>query len=129
MSARLRAWFRLTSPAASVTAAGDGELVRAFAATRSDEAFAELVRRHGPMVLATCRRVLHPDTHTADDAFQATFLVLATKAAAVRPPERVGAWLHGVAVHVAKKALAWVRKVAPSAPSELDKVPAPAAEP
>src|SRR5262245_52996137 len=106
MSARLRAWFRQlrgNNIPRLASEASDGELVRAFAATRGEEAFAELVRRHGPMVLATCRRILHPDTHTADDAFQATFLVLATKAAAVRPPERVGAWLHGVAVHVAKK--------------------------
>jgi RNA polymerase sigma factor (sigma-70 family) len=103
--------------------------VSAFAESHNDEAFAELVRRHGSMVLATCRRVLYPDTHTADDAFQATFLVLATKARAVSPPERVGAWLHGVAVHVAKKARAWVRKITPSAPSDLDKAPANVTEP
>ena len=126
MSARLRAWFHAApvTVASSEAEAADGDLVRRFADTHDEAAFAELVRRHGPMVLATCRRVLHPDIHTADDAFQATFLVLATKAAAVSPPERVGAWLHGVAVHVAKKAKAWVRKIAPSAPSDLDKVPA-----
>src|SRR5262245_5508458 len=126
MSARLRAWFR-SSPvavAASEAEAADGDLVRRFTHTHDEAAFAELVRRHGPMVLATCRRILSPDIHTADDAFQATFLVLATKATAVLPPERVGAWLHGVAVHVAKKAKSWVRKIAPSAPSDLDKVPA-----
>jgi RNA polymerase sigma factor (sigma-70 family) len=107
----------------------DGALVTAFVESRDDNAFAELVRRHGPMVLATCRRVLHPDTHAADDAFQAAFLVLATKAAVVSPPERVGAWLHGVAVHVAKKARSWVRKIASLAPADLDKVPASATEP
>src|SRR3954465_8693945 len=94
MSARLRAWFR-AAPVAPAEAASDGDLVRLFADTRDDDAFAELVRRHGPMVIATCRRVLHPDVHTADDAFQAAFLVLATKAASVSPPERVGAFLHG----------------------------------
>ena len=126
MSARLRAWFRkapavVASPEAT---AADGNLVRRFADTRDEAAFAELVRRHGPMVLATCRRVLHPDVHTADDAFQAAFLVLATKAAAVSPPERVGAFLHGVAVLVAKKAKAWARKLVPSPPADLDRVPA-----
>jgi RNA polymerase sigma factor (sigma-70 family) len=126
MSARLRAWFR-SAPAtvgSSVVQAADGELVRRFADTRDDDAFAELVRRHGPMVLATCWRVLHPDVHTADDAFQAAFLVLATKADAVSPPERVGAFLHGVAVHVAKKAKTWARKLVPSVPADLDRVPA-----
>jgi RNA polymerase sigma factor (sigma-70 family) len=123
MSARLRAWFR-SAPVAASEAASDGDLVRRFADTRDDTAFAELVRRHGPMVLATCRRVLHPDVHTADDAFQAAFLVLATRAAAVSPPERVGAFLHGVAVLVAKKARAWARKALSAAPADLARVPA-----
>src|SRR5262245_58508513 len=102
MSSRLRAWFRgLRTNHDPRTAAQrtDGELVTAFAESHDDEAFTELVCRHGPMVLTTCRRVLYPDTHSADDAFQAAFLVLATKAQAVTPPERVGAWLYGVAVH------------------------------
>lgn len=124
MSARLRAWFR-AAPVASVPDATDGELVTRFVDTRDDDAFAELVRRHGPMVLATCRRVLYPDVTTADDAFQAAFLVLATKAASVSPPERVGAWLHGVAALVARKARTWARKVAPSAPADLDRIAAP----
>jgi RNA polymerase sigma factor (sigma-70 family) len=126
MSARLRAWFRAAPVAvdSSVAAATDGDLVRRFADSQDDTAFTELVRRHGPMVLATCRRVLHPDVHTADDAFQAAFLVLATRAAAVSPPERVGAFLYGVAVHVAKKAKAWARKLVPAVPADLDRVPA-----
>ena len=105
MSARLRTWFqafRTVSSQRPVAERTDGDLVRLFAHTRDEDAFAELFHRHGPMVLATCRRVLDRDAHSADDAFQAAFLVLATKAAAVRPPERVGAWLHGVAVRVAK---------------------------
>src|SRR3954454_14774503 len=120
MSARLRNWFR-TAPVAVASPeadAPDGELVRRFADTRDDAAFAELVRRHGPMVLATCRRVLHPDVHSADDAFQAAFLVLATKAATVSPPERVGAWLHGVAVLVARRARAWARRLVPMDPAD-----------
>ena len=127
MSVQLRSWFQTvldlegSCPVADRT---DGDLIRLFSASRNEPAFAELIRRHGPMVLATCRRILDRDAHSADDAFQATFLVLATKAAMVRPPERVGAWLHGVAVRVAKKARDANRKISASAPSDLDKVPA-----
>ena len=81
----------------------DRELVRAFAATRDEAAFAEIVRRHGPMVLAVCRRVL-ADAPEADDAFQAVFLVLARRAGSVGRPDRLGGWLHGVAVRCARRA-------------------------
>ena len=81
----------------------DRELVRAFAATRDEAAFAEIVRRHGPMVLAVCRRVL-ADAPEADDAFQAVFLVLARRAGSVGRPERLGGWLHGVAARCARRA-------------------------
>src|ERR1044071_4073493 len=80
----------------------DLELVRAFAATRDEAAFAEIVRRHGPMVLAVCRRML-ADAPEADDAFQAVFLVLARRAGSVGRPERLGGWLHGVAVRCARR--------------------------
>jgi RNA polymerase sigma factor (sigma-70 family) len=128
MSVRLRSWFRAGPITAALPEVADGDLVCRFADTRDDGAFAELLRRHGPMVLATCRRILHPDVHTADDAFQAAFLVLATRAAAVSPPERVGAWLHGVAVHVARRARAWTRKLVPMAPADADRVPSAAPE-
>jgi RNA polymerase sigma factor (sigma-70 family) len=81
----------------------DADLVAAFAARRDHAAFAELVRRHGPTVLGACRRVL-ADSHAAEDAFQAVFLVLARKAGTVRPPGAVGGWLYGVAVRTANKA-------------------------
>jgi RNA polymerase sigma factor (sigma-70 family) len=83
----------LRADAADVT---DGQLLEAFVSRRDPAAFESLVRRHGPMVLGVCRRVLR-DPHDVDDAFQASFLVLARKAAAVSPRQLVGNWLYGVA--------------------------------
>jgi RNA polymerase sigma factor (sigma-70 family) len=81
----------------------DGELVRRFAASRDESAFAALVDRHGPMVLAVCRRVLG-NAHDAEDVFQAAFLTLARQAGALRTRESVGSWLYGVALRQALKA-------------------------
>jgi RNA polymerase sigma factor (sigma-70 family) len=81
---------------------GDPQLLGHFLRRGDEGAFAAIVRRHGPMVLAVCRRLL-PDPHDAEDAFQATFLVLVRKASSVGRPERLGNWLYGVAYRVALK--------------------------
>ncbi len=84
---------------------GDGALLETFVADGDDAAFEAIVARHGSMVLGICRRLLD-DPHDADDAFQATFLVLVRKARQLRDAERLGPWLYGVATRVAKKARA-----------------------
>jgi RNA polymerase sigma factor (sigma-70 family) len=78
----------------------DRGLLQQFATIRDGSAFTALVERHGPLVWNVCRRVLR-DRHDAEDAFQATFLVLARQAGHVRKQEAVGSWLYGVAYRTA----------------------------
>jgi RNA polymerase sigma factor (sigma-70 family) len=92
--------------AGSFSGWSDGELLARFLAGRdptAEAAFAALVSRHGPMVLKVCRQLLG-DEHVVEDAFQATFVVLARKARSVRHPEALRRWLYGVAVRAARKA-------------------------
>src|SRR5581483_9683476 len=80
----------------------DADLLQRFAAHRDEAAFAALVERFGPMVLGVCGRVVG-DVHAAEDAFQATFLVLARKAPSLVRQELVGNWLWGVAYRTARR--------------------------
>jgi RNA polymerase sigma factor (sigma-70 family) len=84
----------------------DGELLDCFENSRDTlghDAFRILVGRHGPMVLAVCRSLLF-DPHEADDAFQATFLILVKRAGSIKRRDTIGPWLHGVAGRVARRA-------------------------
>src|SRR6516225_294183 len=89
-------------PAAGMT---DGQLLDRFLADRDEAAVEVLVRRYGPLVLGICRRVLH-NAHAAEDAFQATFLVLVRKAPALDRSKPLGSWLYTVAYRLALRARA-----------------------
>ncbi|MGE3808565.1 MAG: RNA polymerase sigma factor, partial [Gemmataceae bacterium] len=80
----------------------DAGLLEIFLEAQDQSAFGELMRRHGAMVLGVCQRVLR-DGHQAEDAFQATFLILARKGGSVRKRSSLGSWLYGVAYRVARK--------------------------
>jgi RNA polymerase sigma factor (sigma-70 family) len=80
----------------------DGQLLDRFANRRDEEAFAQLVHRHGPLVLGVCRQMLRQE-QDAEDAFQATFLVLSRKAGSIRRAEALPNWLYGVATRLATR--------------------------
>jgi RNA polymerase sigma factor (sigma-70 family) len=116
---------RLAHPLASELAS-DACLLERFVRCRDEDSFAVIVSRHGPMVYNVCRRLV-ADTGTAEDCFQATFLVLARRAATVRPPEALAGWLYGVARRVALKAR--TRRTLHPLPAEHRIRPAPGSDP
>ena len=89
----------------TVSGLSENELLGRFVATGDETAFTALVIRHGPMVLGVCRRLLR-DVNDVEDAFQATFLVLARRASAIERRHLLAPWLHGVARRVAVRARA-----------------------
>jgi RND family efflux transporter MFP subunit len=113
----------LTGPAAGLS---DAQLLERFVTRQDEAAFELLLWRHGAMVLGICRRMLH-DSHDAEDVFQATFLVLARKAASIARAEAVGAWLARVACRVALRARAQLTRQARCERLALDDLAAPPA--
>src|SRR5262245_32641761 len=97
----------------------DGVLLERFADGRDEGAFAALVERHGPMVFGVCRRVLGHQ-QDAEDAFQATFLILARRAAALDRRGSVAAWLHTVAHRLALRVRADAARRQTADPRDLD---------
>jgi DNA-directed RNA polymerase specialized sigma24 family protein len=93
----------------TVESLSDGQLLERFVAGQDQQAFEGLVRRHGPMVLGVCQRILQ-DRHDAEDACQAAFFVLARKAASIRAQESIGGWLYQVAYRVAVRARAAMQR-------------------
>src|SRR5260370_1381741 len=103
---QLQAVLRHIRKLAGAQASGgvtDGQLLQRFVSERDEAAFELLVRRHERMVWGVCRRLL-ANSHDAEDAFQAAFVVLVRKASTVSKRESVGCWLHQVAYRVALRA-------------------------
>jgi RNA polymerase sigma factor (sigma-70 family) len=105
----------------------DAQLLEAFVSREDDAAFAALVTRHGPMVWNVCRQLLR-NVHDAEDAVQATFLVLARKASSLRDRELLANWLYGVAQRVALRARAVAARRRSREGEDLDTMPVPAAD-
>lgn len=120
---------RLHLPALPAPGVPDADLLARWVAERDEAAFELLVRRYAPVVLAACRRLL-ADPNDADDAFQATFLVLARRAASVSRGEVLGAWLHRVACRAALRVRsARARHAGRQDAGPVEQLPAPAVDP
>ncbi len=119
---QLRRMTRLPLPCADES---DASLLAHFARARDGAAFEAIVRKHGPMVLGVCQRLL--DAHLAEDAFQATFLVLIRRAATIRRPRLLANWLYGVAQRTALAARRLARRCS-HPKQEMDMLAAPEAE-
>lgn len=126
LRALIRHLHRVVDPA-GLGCLSDGQLLERFRNGRDESAFEVLIWRHGPMVLSVCRRVLR-DEQDAEDAFQATFLVLVRKAGSIAQLESVGSWLYKVAYRAALEARTrssrWTETVphgaGPPAPEGID---------
>jgi RNA polymerase sigma factor (sigma-70 family) len=107
--------------------ASDADLLARYTQLGDEAAFAALVSRHGPMVLSVCQQIVG-DLPTAEDCFQAAFVVLARRAGSLRRPEALTAWLHGVALRVARKARSAARR-RPEAPASTREAGDPRPDP
>jgi RNA polymerase sigma factor (sigma-70 family) len=119
---------RRVATAGDSAAWSDGELLESFLAQGDEFAFETLLRRHGPMVLGVCRRVL-PHGPDAEDAFQATFLVLVRKAHTISRRELLANWLYGVACRTARKARSLLLRDRYRQRQVLDMADVPATDP
>jgi RNA polymerase sigma factor (sigma-70 family) len=119
-------YLRHFDAAAPERGGDDGQLLERFSQGGDEAAFAAILKRYGPMVFGVCRRIVR-DRHDAEDAFQATFLLLVRKGASLRQPHLLGHWLYGVAYRVALKARLRAARC-PAAGDLVDGLAAPASE-
>ncbi len=122
--AQMQRW----TAAARTADVADSVLLRRYVQERDQAAFAALIARHGSLVLRLCRRILG-DAHAAEDAFQATFLILARKAQSLKKPDALPAWLYGVARRVALKARGQANRRNATATSLDETLPDPHRDP
>jgi RNA polymerase sigma factor (sigma-70 family) len=112
-------YIRRFADSCAAGAMSDSQLLELFQLRQDEVAFAALLARHGPMILGVCRRLLH-HPQDAEDAFQATFLVLLRGAGAIAKRDSLGSWLYRVAYRIALRAKARTNRYQPcDAPDEL----------
>jgi RNA polymerase sigma factor (sigma-70 family) len=95
-------YLRAAACRQEIAATSDGDLLESFVLDKDEASFAALVYRHGPMVMGVCRRILR-NHHDVEDAFQAIFLILASRGSTIQPRSHVANWLHGVTFRVAQR--------------------------